>query len=58
MSLMSSTVKKSPEPRGAKKYFTLAEARRALPLVRRVALDLQEAARWTNWKRWRASSRS
>ncbi len=43
MSAMSSPVKKSPEPRGSKKYFTLAEARRALPLVRRVALDLQAA---------------
>ena len=43
MSAMSSPVKKSPEPRGGKKYFTLTEARRALPLVRRVALDLQAA---------------
>jgi hypothetical protein len=45
MSAMSSPVKKSPEPRGGKRYFTLAEARRALPLVRRVALDLQAAYR-------------
>lgn len=28
-------------PRPGKKYFTLAEARRALPLVKRIALDLQ-----------------
>jgi hypothetical protein len=45
MSAMSSPVKKSPEPRGGKKYFTLGEARRALPLVQRVALDLQAAYR-------------
>jgi hypothetical protein len=45
MSTMSSPVRKSPEPRGGKKFFTLAEARRALPLVRRVALDLQAAHR-------------
>jgi hypothetical protein len=43
MSAMSSSVKRSPEPRGGKKYFTLSEALRALPLVRRVALDLQAA---------------
>ena len=28
-------------PRNGKKYFTLADARRALPLVRRIAADIQ-----------------
>ena len=30
-------------PRQGKKYFTLADARRALPLVRRIAADIQNA---------------
>ncbi len=29
------------EPRPGKKYFTLEEARRSLPLVKRIALDMQ-----------------
>jgi hypothetical protein len=32
-------------PRGGKKYFTLSEARRALPLVKRIAHDMQATQR-------------
>jgi len=39
----TSQIRKGPEPRGEKKYFTLAEARRALPLVKRIAHELQAA---------------
>ena len=45
MSVISSSVRKRPEPRNGKKYFSLDEARRALSLVRRIALDLQAAYR-------------
>ena len=45
MPTMPWQVTKARGPRGGKKYFTLAEARRALPLVRRIAHDLQGAHR-------------
>jgi len=37
----SSTVKAASAPRNGKKYFTLEEAHRALPLVKRIAADIQ-----------------
>jgi hypothetical protein len=43
MPAVPSQVKRERGPRGGKKYFTLAEARRALPLVKRIAHDLQAA---------------
>jgi len=36
-----SAVKSNTKPSKAKKYFTLAEALRALPLVKRIAADIQ-----------------
>lgn len=32
---------RQPAPRPGKRYFTLAEARRALPLVKKIAFDVQ-----------------
>ena len=43
MPTVPSQVMKGRGPRGGKKYFTLSEARRALPLVKRIAQDLQAA---------------
>jgi hypothetical protein len=45
MSAISSSVRKGPEPRSGKKFFSLDEARRSLPLVKRIATDLQAACR-------------
>ena len=42
MSQFSSTTEPAPEQGKRKRHFTLAEARRALPLVKRVAADRQE----------------
>jgi len=41
MTIVPSQVQKGRGPHGGKKYFTLAEARRALPLVKRIAHELQ-----------------
>src|SRR4051794_15239085 len=41
MSQATSTTHTQPEPVKGKKYFTLAEALRALPLVKRIASDVQ-----------------
>src|ERR1700754_3802209 len=41
MSAFTSTVRNKTEPREGKKYFTLAEALRALPLIKRIASDVQ-----------------
>jgi len=41
MAAASNPTMKGREPPRGKKYFTLEEARRALPLVKRIALDLQ-----------------
>jgi hypothetical protein len=43
MATLPSQLQRGREPRGGKKYFTLVEARRALPLVKRIAHDLQAA---------------
>jgi hypothetical protein len=43
MSLFTSTARKTTEPRPGKKYFSLAEAMRALPLIKRIAADVQVA---------------
>jgi hypothetical protein len=43
MSLFTSTARNTKEQRPGKKYFTLAEARRALPLIKRIAADVQAA---------------
>ena len=42
MAQSSSTLRTESELREGRKYFTLAEARRALPLVKRVAADIEE----------------
>ncbi|HVX85455.1 MAG TPA: DUF2203 domain-containing protein [Phycisphaerae bacterium] len=41
MTQFSSTIKTTSTPRQGKKYFTLDEASRALPLVKRIAADIQ-----------------
>jgi len=41
MSQFTTTLKTLPLARAGKKYFTLHEAHRALPLVKRVAADIQ-----------------
>jgi hypothetical protein len=43
MSLFSSTVRAVPEFRKERKYFSLEEAHRALPLIKRIAADIQAA---------------
>jgi hypothetical protein len=45
MAALPSQLRRGTRERNGKKYFTLDEARRALPLVRRIALDLQTAQR-------------
>ena len=42
MSAITSIARPSSQVRAGKKYFTLAEAKRALALVRRIAADIQE----------------
>ena len=41
MTQFSSMIKSSGAPQPGKHYFTLAEAKRALPLVKRIATDIQ-----------------
>lgn len=41
MTKPESVLQNGSQPRKGKRYFTLAEARRALPLVRRIAADIQ-----------------
>ncbi len=45
MAALPSQLRRGTGERNGKKFFTLEEARRALPLVRRIALDLQAAQR-------------
>jgi hypothetical protein len=45
MAAMPSQLRRGWRARSGKKFFTLAEARRALPLVKRIAVDLQESQR-------------
>lgn len=41
MTQFSSAIKTVPTPKKGKKYFTLGEAQKALPLVKRIAADIQ-----------------